>query len=127
MRRTTLFIVAICFLGLGGVLSAQDVGLMPMAAMPDFGKLFPATQNRASHWTLVNSAPILTARAAQAPTVTKFVSPPEDSGRCSVPLREMQIPSDKDYSIEKQVPRAEALAPMPKPALPAPSCADRRE
>ena len=122
MGRTSFGFVTVCIVGFVGTLSAQDVGPTAMAPIPDFGRLFPTRQSQASHLALVNAAPALTAKTLQP--VAKPISVVQHSGRCSVPLREMRIPPDKDFSIEKQVPSNETLAPMPKAVLPAPSCVD---
>jgi len=126
MRRISFVLATIFFSCLAGSLSAQEVSPtapnIKQAAMPNFGTIFPARPRQAARPALVNAAPALTAKAIPAGPARVLVAP--ESGKCSVQLNEMQIPRDLDFSIGKQVPNADALAPMPKATLPAPSCAD---
>jgi hypothetical protein len=43
------------------------------------------------------------------------------TGLCSVPLKGMQLPKDREFTF-RDAPMSETAAPMPKVAVPAPPC-----
>jgi hypothetical protein len=118
----TVFVMA-----MAGNLSGQEPYQQPseqLKPIPSFGQLFPARRPvRPSHPILVNPAPLLTVATPALPSLTLRRTLASLPGmRCSVPLSNMEIPRDVNFTMRQQVPRADQLAPLPQAAPPAPTC-----
>jgi hypothetical protein len=114
-------------IAMAGNLFGQEASQQPpeqLRPIPSFGQLFPATRPvRPRRLMLVNPAPLLTVATPALPSFTLRgtpASPP--SVRCSVPLSNMQIPPDVNFTMRQQVPVADQSVPLTQATLPAPSC-----
>ena len=133
MRAFSIRLQSICLgptllvTAMAGNLLGQEPSQQPseqLKPIPSFGQLFPATRPvRPLRPVLVNPATLLARASPALPSFTVRGTPASlPSVRCSVPLSNMEIPADTNFTLRQQVPTADRSAPLTQATLPAPSC-----